>query len=73
MDWDRKLPLAVHTYNTSIKKMIGKSPYFLVFGQIALHGIEMEVETLKAMAARNGNRIQDSKYRMISIQDLEET
>ena len=32
----------------------------------------MEVETLRVMAARSGNRIQDSKYRMIAIQDLEE-
>ena len=71
-DWDRKLPSAVHAYNTSEKKTAGKSPYFLVFGQTALHGIEMEVETFRVMAARSGNRIQDTKYRMIAIQDLEE-
>ena len=73
MDWDWKLPSAVHAYNTSEKKMIRKSPYFLVFGQTMLHGIEMEVEILRVMAARSGNRIQVSKYRMIAIQDLEET
>ena len=54
------------------KNSTGKSPYFLVFGQIALHGIEMEVETLRVLAARSGNQIQDSKYRMIAIQDLGE-
>ena len=70
-DWDRKLPSAVHAYNTSEKKTTGKSPYFLVFGQTMLHGIEMEVETLKVMAAKSGDRIQDSTYRMIAIQDLE--
>ena len=32
----------------------------------------MEVETLKVMVARSRNQIQDSKYRMIAIQDLEE-
>ena len=72
IDWDRKLPSAVHAYNTSKKKTTGKNPYFLVFGQTALYGIEMEVETLRVMATRSGNRIQDSKYRMIAIQDLEE-
>ena len=72
IDWDWKFPSAIHAYNTLEKKTTGKSPYFLVFGQIALHGIEMEVETLKIMAARNGNWIEDSKYRMIAIQDLEE-
>ena len=55
MDWDRKLPSAVHAYNTSEKKTTGKSPYFLVFGQTALHRIEMEVETLRVMVARSGN------------------
>ena len=67
MDWDRKLPSIVHAYNTSEKKMTRKSPYFLVFGQTTLHGIEMEVETLRVMATKSGNRIQDSKYRMIAI------
>ena len=71
-DWDRKLLSAIHAYNTSEKKMTRKSSYFLVFGQTALHGIEMEVETLRVMAAKSGNRIQDSKYWMIAIQDLEE-
>ena len=61
-DWNLKLPLAVHAYNTLEKKTTRKSPYFLVFGQIALHGIEMEVETLRVMATKSGNRIQDSKY-----------
>ena len=72
MDWDQKLPLVVHAYNTSEKKTIEKSPYFLVFGQTELHGIEMEVETLRVMATKSRNRIQDSKYQMIAIQDLEE-
>ena len=66
------MSLAVHAYNISKKKTIRNSPYFLVFGQTALHGIEMEVETLGVMAARSKNQIQDSKYRMIAIQDLEE-
>ena len=57
MDWDQKLPSAVHAYNTSEKKTKGKSPYFLVFGQTTLYGIEMEVETLQVMAARSKNWI----------------
>ena len=56
-DWDRKLPLVVYAYNTLEKKMTGKSPYFLVFGQTVLHGIEMEVETLRVMAAKSENWI----------------
>ena len=66
-DWDRKLLSVVHAYNTLEKKTTGMSLYFLVFGQTALHSIEMEVETLKVMAARIGNWIQNSKYWMIAI------
>ena len=44
-DWDWKLPSVVYPYNTSKKSTTGKSPFFLVFGQTALHKIEMEVET----------------------------
>ena len=31
-DWDKKLPLAVHAYNTSEKKTSGKSPDSLLLG-----------------------------------------
>ena len=55
-NWDLKLPSAIHAYNTSKKVTTGKSPY-LVFGQTALHGIEMEVKTYRIIAARIGNRI----------------
>jgi hypothetical protein len=32
MDWDWKLPSAVHAYSTTEKSTTGQSPYFLVFG-----------------------------------------
>ena len=71
-DWDLKLPSAVHAYNTSKKVTTGKSPYFLVFGQTALHGIEMEIETYRIIAARTGNRNLDLTTRLLAIEDLEE-
>ena len=71
-DWDLKLPSAVPAYNTSEKITTSKNPYFLVFGQIALHGIEMEVETYRVIAAWTGNRIQDLSTRLVAIKDLEE-
>jgi hypothetical protein len=72
-DWDRKLPLPVHAYNTTEKSTIGQSPYFLVFGQTAIHGIELEVETFRVLAARNGDRTEGILPRLISIENLEET
>ena len=47
-DWDLKLPSAVHAYNTSEKKTTSKSPFFLVFGQNVIHGIELEVEPIES-------------------------
>jgi hypothetical protein len=72
-DWDQKLPLAVHAYNTTEKSTTGQSPYFLVFRQTVIHGIELEVETFRVLAARNGDRMEGILPRLISIENLEET
>ena len=71
-DWDLKLPSAVHAYNTSEKKTTRRNPFFLVFGQEAIHGIELEVEWHLIMASRIGTRIDDPETRLIAIEDLEE-
>jgi len=71
-DWDRKVACAVHAHNTSEKRTTGKSPFFLVFGQGGIHGVELEVETLRVMAYREGIRTEDLGYRLMVIQDLEE-
>ena len=71
-DWDLKLPSAVHAYNTLEKRTTGRNPYFLVFGQVAVHGIELDIETHRIMAAQTKNRIEDLNARLIAIEDLEE-
>ena len=71
-DWDQKLPSAVHAYNTSEKRTTGKSPFFLVFGQRAIHGVELEIETLRIMTYWEGIRTEDPGYRMMAIENLEE-
>ena len=71
-DWDRKLPSAVHAYNTAEKTTTGKTPYFLVFGQEAVHGVELEVETFRVMANRNAEPMADTLPRLLAIEDLEE-
>ena len=72
IDWDLKLPSTVHANNTSEKRTTGRNLYFLVFGQVAVHGIEMEVQTHRILAAQTGNRIEDLNARLITIEDLEE-
>jgi hypothetical protein len=71
-DWDRKLPSAVHAYNTTEKTTTGRTPYFLVFGQEAVHGVELEVETFRVMAARNAESRYDTLPRLLAIEELEE-
>ena len=71
-DWDLKLPSAVHAYNTTEKRTTERNPYFLVFGQVAVHGIELDIETHRIIAARTGNQIEDLNARLIAIEDLEE-
>ena len=71
-DWDLKLPSAVHAYNTSEKRTTGRNPYFLVFEQVVVHGIELNIETHRIIAAQTGNRIEDLNARLIAIEDLEE-
>ena len=39
----------IFAYNTTHRMVIGKSLYFLVYGQEALQPIEMEVETFRVM------------------------
>jgi hypothetical protein len=71
-DWDRKLPSAIHAYNTTEKTTTGKTPYFLVFGQEAVHGVELQVETFRVMAARNAESRHETLPRLLAIEELEE-
>ena len=54
------------------KRTTGRNPYFLVFGQVAVYGIKMEVETHRILAARTGNRIEDLNTLLIAIDAQEE-
>lgn len=54
-DWDRKLPLAIHVYNTSEKKTTTKSPMFLIFGHAGLYGIGLEGEILQSWPTSREN------------------
>ena len=71
-DWDQKLPSAVHAYNTTEKTTTGETPYFLVLGQEAVHGVELLVETFRVMAARNAESRVDTLPRFLAIEELEE-
>jgi hypothetical protein len=71
-DWDLKLPSGVHAYNTSEKTKTGRTPFFMVFGQEAVHGIELEMETYRVMSIRNAVQTTHPEIRLLAIEDLEE-
>jgi hypothetical protein len=71
-DWDEKLHSAVYAYNTSHKTTTGRSPYFLVYGHEVLQNIETEIETLRVIAFRNGERVESLDNRLEEIEALEE-
>lgn len=71
-DWNRKLPSAVHAYNTSEKTTIDKTPFFMVFRQECIHGIELTIKSHQVMAIRLGDRVEDDTLQLIAIDDLEE-
>ena len=72
MDWDFRLLLDVHAYNTSEKKKLGKSPFFLVFEQIVVHGVEIGIESHWILATRVGAQVENPETRLIAIDDLAE-
>ena len=62
----------MHAYNTSKKKTTSKSPFFLVFGQNVIHGIELEVESHRILASRMGAWVENPETKLIAIENLEE-
>ena len=71
MDWNEKLHSAVYVYNTSHKTTTGRSPYFLVYGQVVLQNVQTEIETLRVMTFRNGKRVDYLNNRLEEIDALE--
>lgn len=44
-----------------------KKPFILVFEHEALHGVELDVETLRVMAYRKGDCTETPRYRIIVL------
>ena len=71
-DWDEKLHSAIYAYNTFYKTTTWRSPYFLVYGQKIFQNVETEIETLRVMTFRNGERVDSLDNRLEEIDALEE-
>lgn len=54
-DWDKFLDGALWAYRTTYKNATGFTPFHLVYGQEALHPIELEIPTLQAIKNEGKN------------------
>lgn len=72
LQWDMKLFSAVHAYNTTVKITTGRSPYYMVFGQDAIHPVEAEVVTLRVLQYPEHAEGDGESDRFEAIEDLEE-
>jgi transposase InsO family protein len=52
-NWDLKILVVLWAYNTTCKKLIGKTPFILVYGQEAMAPLEFLVPSLRVAAITN--------------------
>ncbi|XP_070014544.1 uncharacterized protein [Nicotiana sylvestris] len=48
--WHEKLPFALLGYRTTIRTLVGSTPYLLVYGKEAVIPIEIEIPSLRTVA-----------------------
>ena len=48
-DWHEMLPFAFHGYRTTVRTLIGETPFSLVYGMEAVLSVEVEIPSLRIM------------------------
>ena len=48
-DWHKKLPFALHAYQTRVRTWTGATPYSLVYGIKAVLPIEVKISSLRVL------------------------
>ena len=48
-DWHKKIPFALHAYQTRVQTSTGATPYSLVYGMEAVLPIEVEIPSLQVL------------------------
>ncbi|MCO5572661.1 hypothetical protein L7F22_026419 [Adiantum nelumboides] len=70
-DWDKHLTVALWAYRTSFKVSTQFTPYHLVYGQVALLPIKVELESLRVLAKDASSSKVKLEQRLLDLQQLE--
>jgi hypothetical protein len=71
-DWNLKIPTILCAYNTTSRKLIGKTPFILVYGQEAVVPLEFLVSSLSVATITNMKKKDAIKDRLSQLMEMEE-